>query len=276
MYLAIEKGRISLMNNFKKLTVFVAICLFGVVFSVSAEELTIVGTGSGTAILKAIGAAFTLQHPGVTITVPKSIGSGGGIKAVGRDEYLLGRVAREINENEKDYGLSLVPVAKIPIVFFVNKSVTVGNLSVQQVLDIYSGKITNWKDVGGNDARIRVITREEGDSSLSVLEESFPGFKDITITSKSKMTFSDPETEAAVEEYVGAIAFGTYANAKNTNAKILTVDRKSATDSDYPYVGMLGLIFKEENYTGNIKMFVEFATSETAHEAIRESGGTPF
>ncbi len=264
------------MKNFRKMTVLAAICMFGVVFSVSAEEITIVGTGSGTAILTAIGAAFTLQHPGMMITVPKSIGSGGGIKAVGRDEYLLGRVAREIKENEEPYGLTLVPVAKIPIVFFVNRSVTVKNLSIQQVLDIYSGKITNWKDVGGDDARIRLITREEGDSSLDALKESFPGFKDITITSKSKMTFSDPETEAAVEEYAGAIAYGSYANAKNTNAKILTVDGKSATDLDYPYVGMLGLIFKEKNYTGNIKQFVEFATSETAHEAIKEEGGMPF
>jgi phosphate transport system substrate-binding protein len=242
----------------------------------SAEELTIVGTGSGTAILKAIGEAFSQTHPDVTIDIPESIGSGGGIKAVGKDEYTLGRVAREIKENEQEYGLTLVHVAKIPIVFFVNTSVTVKDLSVQQVLDIYSGKITNWKDVGGKDARIRVITREEGDSSLDVLLQSFPGFQDITITTKSKMTFSDPETEDAAEEYAGSIAYGTYANAKNTNAHILTVDGKSATAPDYPYVGMLALIFKEKNYTGNVKLFVEFATSEAAHEAIETEGGAPY
>jgi len=256
----------------------IVVCLLTGLFavSVSAEEITIVGTGSGTAILKAVGEAFQKTTPGVTIVVPESIGSGGGIKAVGKDEYMLGRVARDIKENEQEYGLTMVPLAKIPIVFFVNTSVTVKELSIQQVLDIYSGKITNWSEVGGHDARIRVITREEGDSSLEVLDSFFPGFKDITITPKSKMTFSDPETEEALEEYEGAIAYGTYANAMNTDAHILTIEGKSATDADYPYVGMLGLIFKQKNLTGNIKAFVDFASSEAAHEAIASEGGAPY
>ena len=69
---------------------------------------------------------------------------------------------------------------------------------MQQILDIYSGKITNWKEVGGDDARLRVVTREEGDSSRGILVEFFPGFKDITVTSKAKTTFSDPETQETV------------------------------------------------------------------------------
>ena len=249
--------------------------MFGFVSAALAEEITIVGTGSGTSILKAIGEAFSQENPGITITVPKSIGSGGGIKAVGRDEYLLGRVARGIKEKEKPYGLTYVSYAKIPIVFFVNKNVTVKNLSTQQVLDIFSGKITNWKDVGGSDAKIRVITREEGDSSQGVLLELLPGFKDITITSKAKTTFSDPETEETVLKTANVIAYGSYPNAKIINVHVLKVEGKSATDSDYPYVGTLGFVYKEENYTGNIKKFVKFAISEAAHEAIIEAGAIP-
>jgi phosphate transport system substrate-binding protein len=249
--------------------------MFGFVSAALAEEITIVGTGSGTAILKAIGEAFSQQNPGITITVPESIGSGGGIKAVGRDEYLLGRVSRGIKESEKPYGLTYVSYAKMPIVFFVNKNVTAKNLSTQQVVDIYSGKITNWKDVGGNDAGIRVVTREEGDSSLEVLLELFPGFKDITITSKAKTTFSDPETEETVLKTANVIGFGSYPNAKVIDVHVLTIEGKSATDPDYPYVGTLGFVYKEENYTGNIKKFVEFAISEAAHEAITEAGGIP-
>lgn len=256
--------------------VVVCLLLWMCAISGSAEEITIVGTGAGTAILKAVGEAFEQLNPGVSIVVPESIGSGGGIKAVGKDEYVIGRVARGIKESEQEYGLTMVPFAKIPIVFFVNTSVTVKELSIQQVLDMYSGKITNWSDVGGKDARIRVITREESDSSLSVLNSFFPGFKDITITPKSKTTFSDPETEEALQQYKGAIAYGTYANARNIDAHILTIESKSATDADYKYVGMLGLIFKQKNLTGTVKAFVDFATSDAAHDAIRSEGGTPY
>jgi phosphate transport system substrate-binding protein len=263
------------MRTFRSMVVFTVICLVGLVSVVSAEEITIVGTGAGVVILKALGDAFSRENPGVIITIPESIGTGGGIKAVGRDEYLLGRVARDIQEKEKPYGLTYVPYAKEPIVFFTNKSVTVKDLSTQQILDIYSGKLSNWKEVGGSDGNIRVVRRQEGDSSLDTLLKLFPGFKDITVTAKAKTTFSDPETEQTVLNTANVIAYGSYPNVKVMDVNILTIDGKSATEADYPYIGTLGFVYKAANYTGNIKKFVEFATSEAARQIIKEAGGLP-
>jgi phosphate transport system substrate-binding protein len=146
---------------------------------------------------------------------------------------------------------------------------------MQQVLDIYSGAVANWSEVGGNDAKVRVVTREEGDSSLSVLLKSFPGFSDITITPKAKTTFSDPETEETVVNTDFVIAYGSYPNVKVLDVNVLTIEGKHPADEDYPYVGPLGLIYKEANYTGALKAFVEFATSEAAYEAIVNVGGLP-
>lgn len=241
----------------------------------SAEEVTIVGTGSGTIILQALADAFMLEHPDVTITIPESIGSGGGVKAVGRDEYLLGRVARGIKEKEQPYGLTYFEYASMPIIFYVNNSVTVQDLSTQQILDIYSGAVNNWQDVGGRDTRMRVVTREEGDSSLSVLQKLFPGFKDLSITSKAKTTFSDPETEEIVLNTKNTIAYGSYPNIKVIDVKILSIDGKTPDAADYPYVGPLGLIYKEANYSGTIKDFIDFVSSEAGREAISQTGGIP-
>ncbi|BBO69020.1 phosphate ABC transporter substrate-binding protein [Desulfosarcina alkanivorans] len=249
-------------------------CLF-LCGPVMADEITIVGTGSGSSVLKAIGDAFSQRCPGVTVAVPKSIGSGGGIKAVGSDKNVIGRVARGIKDKEKSYGLSYMPYAKNPIIFFTNKSVGIDNLTARQVCEIYSGKITNWKDVGGRDARIRVIRREDGDSSLGVLLKSFPGFSEITLTPRSKTTLSDPSTCELAESKADAIAFGTYANARNYNVDILTIDGKAPTEMDYPYAGTLALIFKEKNKTGSVKKFVEFSTSSASHAAIRQAGALP-
>lgn len=240
-----------------------------------AEDISIVGTGSGMSVLKAIGDAFSEVNPGITIVVPKSIGSGGGIKAVGNDENVIGRVARPIKDKEKHYGLSYVPVTKLPIVFYVNKSAGVTNLTPQQACAIYSGEITKWEDVGGNSGKIRVIRREDGDSSLSVLLKTLPGFSDITITNKSKTTYNDQETFKACEDTKNSIAFGTYGNARNHNVDILTIDGKNPTDKDYSYFGTLALIFKEKNLTGNIAKFVAFANSAAANEAILAAGGVP-
>jgi phosphate transport system substrate-binding protein len=262
-------------SNLFKMLVLMGVWMVIFVSGVWAEEITIVGTGSGIAILDALGKAFTQLNPEVIITVPTSVGSSGGIKAVGRDEAVLGRVSREIKDNEKPYGLTYVPYAKNPVVFYVNKNVTAQTLSVQQVLDIYSGKITNWKDVGGSEMKIRVVVRQEGDSSLEVLLKLFPGFKDIMVTTMSKTTFTDQEATAAVEQTEGTIAYGAYGDAKAANVTIVNIGDQHPTQPDYPYVTTLAFIFKEPNYTGNLKKFVEFATSKDATEIIKNSGGIP-
>ena len=262
------------MKQMNRMILGIALCVV-LVSSAAAEEITIVGTGSGVAILGAIGEAFSQANPDVKIVLPESIGTGGGIKAVGRDEFLLGRVARELQEKEQPYGLTYIAYAKYPVVFFVNKSVSVTNLTAQQVLDIYSGKITNWKELGGNNANIRVVQRQEGDSSIEVLVAALPGFRELVVTDKAKTTFSDPETEDTVLNTENVIAYGSYSNVKNLDVTTLTIDGKRPTDADYPYVGTLGFVYKEANYTGSIKKFVEFATSDAANEVITSAGGIP-
>ena len=261
----------------KKIITLIVAMGIGLVLShpVMGEEISIVGTGDGVTVLGAIANAFNQENPGITVVVPKSIGSGGGIKSVGKDKNVIGRVARGIKDKEKHYGLRYVPFAKVPTVFFVNKSVGITGLTTEQICDIYSGRVTNWKEVGGKDAKIRVVRREEGDSSLKVLLKSFPGFRDISITSRSKTAYSTPENISVVENKAATIGFGPFDVAKNAKVEILTINGKNATDAGYPSTGTLALIFKEKNDRGNIKKFVEFATSFDAHDAIKGAGGMP-
>jgi phosphate transport system substrate-binding protein len=189
------------------------------------------------------------------------------------DQAVIGRVSREFKDNEKGFGLTYLPILKIPVVFFISKNVEVQNLSSQQVCDIYSGKITNWKQVGGKGAEIGVVRREDGDSSLETLQKSFPGFKGIAITPKAKICMSDPETCELVQSKQDVIAFGTYDNAKRYGLKPLTIDGKNPGDSNYPYVDKLALIFKQQNKTGNVAKFVDFVTSREAQDVIKKAGG---
>jgi phosphate transport system substrate-binding protein len=242
----------------------------------ATEEISIVGTGDGMIILESIGSAFSEANPDVKINVPDSIGSGGGVKSVGKGEYQVGRVARPIKDKEKHFDLNYRPFAKIPVVFFVNKSVEVRDLSPEQIAGIYSGKITNWKEVGGKDAKIRVVRREDGDSSLKVLRKTFPGFKDVVFTDRSKEAVTTQENFAVVEQKSGTIGFGPYAGARQSNVNVLTISGTSATDPNYPSFGTVALIFKDESNKGNIAKFIAFATSSLAHDAIRDANGLPY
>ncbi len=242
----------------------------------ATEEITVVGTGDGMLILKSISTAFTEYNPDVVVSVPPSIGSGGGIKAVGADKYAVGRVAREIKDKEKHLGLSYLPIARIPVVFFVNKSAGVDDLTAQQIADIYSGKITDWSEVGGNDGKIRVVRRGDGDSSLNVLRNTFPGFKDLVFTNRAKETVTTQENVETVASKAGTIGFGPYADALAADVQIVMVGGVSAIDANYPSTGVLAVIFKEPSNKGNVAKFLAFASSTAAHEAITSANGLPY
>ncbi len=241
--------------------------------AVAAENITIVGTGDGIKVLQSIGKVFSEIHPGITVIVPASIGSSGGIKAVGNDKYRLGRVARKIKNKEKPYGLSYRPFAKVSVTFFVNHSVDVSNLSTKEILGIYSGQIKNWQDVGAPSGKIRVVRREDGDSSLQVLQAYLPGFSDIVLTEKSKTTTTTQQTVEVVSDTTGAIGFGPYPEARQAGLGIVSIDGQHPNDPSYESAAVLALIFKKENNTGAIGKFVKFATSPAAAEAIRNAHG---
>jgi phosphate transport system substrate-binding protein len=244
--------------------------------AIASEELVIVGTGSGMPLLKAVGKAFNKQYPEISVIVPASIGSGGGIKAVGEDRYKLGRIARNIQEKEKNYGLIQIPFAKTPIVFYVNAGVTLTEITSKQACRIYDGTFRRWEEIGGVGGKIRVIVREIGDSSLLVLNEKLPGFRDIELTPRSKTTYSDQETILECIKQEGAIAFGCWVDIKDVRElHVIKVDGMHPENPRYPYTGILDLVYKHKYYNGALKQFVEFISSDAARKAIIKSGGIP-
>src|SRR3977135_1810531 len=79
-----------------------------------ASDLSVVGTGDGIDLLRALGAAYTAAHPDTNVIVPPSIGSGGGIAAVGSGKEVLGRIARPLSDSQKEDGLVGTPGIPLP------------------------------------------------------------------------------------------------------------------------------------------------------------------
>src|SRR2546421_10494410 len=210
---------------------FAALC-----FSANAEagDLSVVGTGDGIDLLRALGAAYTADHPDTNVIVPPSIGSGGGIAAVSSNKEVLARAARPLSDSEKEAGLVATPVFRLPSAFFVHRSAGVSSLSSAQLTDIYRGKITNWRDVGGQDVRIKVVRREDQDSTLLVLRQSMPGWKDLAITEKSKVAVTAQDCIDPVEEVAGAIGFRPFTQAVEMEHAGVGVVAPYPADRGYP------------------------------------------
>ena len=161
---------------------------------VNAKDiLEIPGTGDSQELLRGLAKVFNESQDVITVSIPNSVGSGGGVKLVGTGANELGRVARGIKSKEKRYNLKYIQFASSPVVFAVSHNVKgVDNITAEQVAGIYSGEIKNWRALGVNPGKIYVISREPGDSSRKVLEKNIPGYKDIG-KSIGKVIYSTPE-----------------------------------------------------------------------------------
>jgi phosphate transport system substrate-binding protein len=178
-----------------------------------AGELVIPGTGDGLDMLRHLAATYTAKNPDTKVIVPASIGSGGGKIAVAQDRVQLGRVAVPLSAADEAVGMVAIPIVRVPTAFFAHPSVNVENLTAHQIAEIFAGNIKSWAEVGGQDLRIRVVRREEADSTLQVLRATMPEWNDLTITDRSKTAVTTQEAFETVSGYEGAIGFGPYSKA---------------------------------------------------------------
>jgi len=259
---------------------------FLVVFIISvpahAEQLEIPGTGACEVILNELAFAFNSYNRQNAVIIPSSVGSGGGIRLVGTGKAQLGRVARPLNENEKQYGVEYVVFAKDPVVFAVGRKVGVNNLSAQQLADVFSGRIESWKEVGGNDHKVRLLIREPNDSSLLIIRENLTSFKEIKFSEKAKNLFHDYEMVNALNKYSTVIGWLTNSSMKNvtSGAKVLSMDGIKVTKENilagkYTIVNDYALIYRHNNLTGLVKEFVDFVFSEKGREILSNNGIIP-
>lgn len=238
--------------------------------------INIVGTGDGLQMMRALGAAYMAGEPDVEVTVPPSIGSGGAVAAVTAGRELVGRVARPLSEAEKAQGLTYIPIARIASAFFVHPGVGVSSLSSEQLTAIYSGGVTNWSEVGGADMKIRVVRREDSDSSLQALRASLPGWSALVITPLSKTAVTTQDAIETVGRVEGAIGFGPFSRELDGRVQAIAVDGKRPDGPGYPSGVTLALITSVGATDRVVADLVAFMRSPRAADIIREYGAVPF
>jgi len=264
-----------------RITAAAAFVLIGLCLPLSATraddgtELQIVGTGDGIDLLRALGNDFHRTHQSIRVDIPPSIGSGGAIAAVGAGKASVGRVARALTSSEVASGLIYRPVAILPSAFFVHPGTGVSALSMGQLRDIYAGGITNWSEVGGANVRIRVVRREESDSTLTVLRQMMPGWRDLKITELSKTATTTQEAIETVRDVAGAVGFGPYSANLDPDVKVLRIGGLHPLDPGYPSHVQLALIYREGAIGPAGSEFMTYLASENAGRVMSLLGSVP-
>ncbi|MDY5674906.1 MAG: phosphate ABC transporter substrate-binding protein [Eubacteriales bacterium] len=234
------------------------------------------GSTSMEKVIGSLGESFINSNPGTSYTYNPT-GSGSGIKAVSEGTCDIGLSSRNLKDDEKASGLTGTVLALDGIAVIVNPNNPVSDLSVEQIASIYKGEITNWKDVGGNDAEIVLIGREAGSGTRD-------GFESITGTNdackyRQELT-STGDVITTVSQNPDAIGYASLASLKD-NVKALTVGgiaptEETVKDGSYVIQRPFVLVTKDGvELSETAKKFFDYATSSQAAEVITAAGAVP-
>ncbi len=236
-----------------------------------AETITIPGSGSSQFILRQVAEVFMKANPGIKIDIPDSSGTGGGYKAAGEGTSPLGRVSRKPNEKEVGYNLTYVLFGKTPVVIATHPGVKVKALTWAQARDLFTGKIANWKEVGGPDLKVRVIARQPNESNFTSIKETIPEWKGLVLTEKSKMANTDPEMVQFILENEGSVGFITLPDAMEKGLNVPVMGGVKSSDAAYPIFVDMALVHKA-GLAGGAKTFVDFLFTPEARGIMKASG----
>jgi phosphate transport system substrate-binding protein len=232
--------------------------------STSTLSGTITEAGSTTVqpLAEEVAAAFMAKYPDVKVIIQGG-GSGVGVKSAADGTVDIGAASRELTAEEKNMGIVEYVLAKDGIAIVANPSQTVSNLTKAQVKDIFSGKITNWSEVGGADKAINVVAREEGSGTRAAFEEMVMG-KDAVITATAILQPSNGAVRTTVAGDPDAIAFLSFGYL-DSSVKAFSIGGIAATEANakngtYPIIRPLLFLTKGQP-TGLTKAFIDFTLS---------------
>ena len=231
------------------------------------------GSTSMKSVIGALGESFQNANSGVTFTYNPT-GSGSGIQAVSEGRCDIGLASRSLKDDEKSSGLTGTVLAYDGIAVVVSPENPVSDLTIEQIADIYTGKITNWKDVGGNDAEIVLIGREAGSGTRD-------GFESITGTEEAcqyrQELTSTGDVIATVSQNPNAIGYASLSAVKDT-VKALSVggvapSEDTVKDGSYVIQRPFVLVTKDGvTLSPAAQAFLDYALSADAAPIIAQAG----
>ncbi len=241
----------------------------------TTEQTTIQISGSTSVfpLMDAVKDMYMEDNPNVKVQVEQG-GSGVGIANAKDGVSDIGMASRNLKDDEKPMGETIWCLDGIAVV--VNSENPVKELTMEQIAKIYKGEITNWKDVGGDDADITLITREATSGTRGAFEELVLDEQVIDDT-KCLVQNSNGNAASSVESDKNAIGYISLGIVKNYSKLVaVSVDGVEATaenvkSGDYKISRPFLLVTAEEEPTGAVADFLEYiTTNEDVQNFIQE------
>lgn len=235
-------------------------------------DLTLNGSTSMAKVCQALGEKFMEKYPGVTVTKSGN-GSGDAPKAVLAGTALVGDLSRNLKEEEDPSQFEVKQIAIDGIAIAVNKDNPVTELTSEQITQIFTGEITNWKDLGGSDQKITVLGREAASGTRDGFESIF-GCKEKCVYA-AEIT-STGEVVAKVGSDPSAIGYVSL-DSVNDSVTACKVDGVEATEENivngtYKAQRPFIQIYKKGSDSELVKAWFDYVYSDEGQQVIQDVG----
>lgn len=243
-----------------------------------AGEIRIGGTGNALGTMRLLGEAFAKSHPDTRITILPSIGTSGAIKAAAKGGIEIGLSSRTLSDEETGAGLVTIEYATSPTVFAVQTKNKTASLSRNQIVDIFSGKMTAWAD----GTSIRPVLRQPGDDNTRQIKGlSAEMEKSLAIAEqRAGMAFAVTDQEAAdkIEMIQGGLGVTTIALilSEKRNLRALAIDNieptpQNAASGRYPLLKRFYFVLPKKIPPAT-QEFVAFVKSAQGRKILEQHG----
>lgn len=246
--------------------------------STAAEELSgtlsMNGSTSMEKVIKAVNGAFMEKNKGVTVNLNLT-GSGTGIQEASEGKSDIGNSSRKLKDEEAEK-LDATVVGLDGIALVVNPANKLEDITLEDLAKVYSGEITNWKELGGDDKSIVVIGREDGSGTRDGFESIVMGDKEPKYAQELESTGSVINAVATTD---GAIGYASLANVDET-VKALKVGGIEATEENVKsgaYEVQRPFICATLKGSDNklVKAYLDFILSEEGQALVLAQGAVP-
>lgn len=251
-------------------------------FSVQAREtVTVTGSTSVSHVVEVLAETYSNMNKKTFIAV-QGVGSSAGIAAVKQDAADVGMSSRYLKTAEINPDVETVTIAHDGIALVVNKSNPVSNLTKEQVSKIYHGEITNWKEVGGPDLTMAVVSRENASGSRF----SFEDFMGLT-QQVAGQTVSDINPQVLIVNTNGTVKSLVSRNAHaigyvslgsiDDSVKALSFEGvqpnlSNLESGDYKISRPFLMLYKERKIADNARDFINYVISGSGQSIIEQRG----
>jgi len=241
-------------------------------------RVSVAGSTTVQPLAEKLAEAFRAKYPKVQIDIQGG-GSSVGVKSAGEGTADIGTVSREVKAEEMQQfpDLKVHTIALDGIAIVVNRNVSVAGLTKDQVRGIFAGQITNWKEVGGADAPILVVSREEGSGTRTAFEELVMG-KDTPIAATALLQPSNGAVRTTVTttpDSVGYLSFG-YLDSSVTALTIEGVEptTENVLNKNYPISRPLNMLTKGEP-AGVVKAWLDWILGPDGQRVVADEHYIP-